>query len=64
MLLSATEVSFFEAQQVDAVLLKSRVSQQDLLEQLRMLLEPARTRQVSADTIKREAQTPLGTGAN
>lgn len=64
MLLSATEVSFAEAQQVDAVLLKSRVSQQDLLEQLRALLEQTRARRVIATAIECETATPLDTGAN
>lgn len=47
LILSATEVSFAEAQQVDAVLLKSRVSQQDLLEQLCTLLEQSRRQRVA-----------------
>nr|WP_067285866.1 PAS domain S-box protein [Marinobacterium profundum] len=64
MLLSATEVSFAEAQQVDAVLLKSRVSQQDLLEQLRALLEQTRAQRVTATAIECETEISLDAGSN
>jgi PAS domain S-box-containing protein len=64
MLLSATEVSYTEAQQVDAVLLKSRVSQQNLLEQLGILLEQTRVRRLEVGAIECETKAPIDAGLN
>ncbi|UTW12239.1 PAS domain S-box protein [Marinobacterium rhizophilum] len=64
MLLSATEVSYTEAQQVDAVLLKSRVSHQNLMEQLGTLLEQTRVRRLDVAATAREVKVPVDSGAS